>query len=630
MAFRREILEILDLLETEEYRTAVWLADVLHVSEKTVRLRLKELKETLEGNGAEIEARARHGYRLLITDEEKYEALIANSHQTDVPDNGKDRTEYLLAYLVWHCGYVKSEDLCEFLFISKTTLTKALKKVEMILKRYHLGLERKPNYGIRMSGKEMDARRFICDYYVKRNSLYEMNSDHMEQELVELARYIRELLMKYEIRLSETAFSNFVEYVYVSWRRIRYGHCLEMKIDTFPEIGVREQEFAKELTEYLGKKDGVTYTNDEKRYLLLYLSGKRMVGNMVENESNFVIREQMDRMALAMLELVKQVYHLDFLNNFDIRMTLNQHLVPMDVRLRYDIPLNNPLLDEIKEKYSLAYQISCEAVQVLRDHYHKEISEDEIGYLALIFQLAMEKEMAEEKTDILVVCSTGKASSRLLKYKYEQEFSDYLNHIYVCDLQGLDRFDFSKVQYVFTTVPIPYEVPVPIVEVGVFLGEEDIRKVTEVLRKGHSGVLASYYRPERFLAHMKASSKDEVLEQLCRLIQQQEEVDEDFYDLVLEREAYIQMDYGNMIAIPHPNRIASKESFAYVAILDQPVIWNQAPVQVIVLSSIGRKEDPNRQKFYEATARFALSKSCIIYLIEHPTYETLLDLLKNE
>lgn len=627
---RKELRELLDMLEAEEYRTAAYLAEKLQVSEKTVRIRLKELKETLEGNGAWIDSRARHGYRLEITDREKLEELKNAGQETAVPDNGKDRTEYLLAYLVWHTDYIKSEELCDFLYISKTTLTKTLKRVEMILKRYSLWLDRKPNYGIRLMGREIDVRRFICDYFVKRNSLKDLDSDHMEQEIVGMAKYVRTLLNKYEIRLSETAFSNFVEYVYVSWRRIRYGHDLDMTIDGLPEISDRERSFVKELIAKISEKDSIVYKKEEENYLLLYLTGKRMVGNVVENETNFVIHEQMDRMALEMLDVVKRVYHMDFHNNFDVRMTLNQHLVPLDVRLRFDIPLENPLLPDIKGKYSLAYQISSEAVQVLRNHYHKEISEDEIGYLALIFELAIEKERSDEKADILVVCSTGKGSSRLLKYKYEQEFADYLRSIYVCDLGELEQFDFSRVQYIFTTVPITLEVPVPIMEVGAFLGDEDIRKVTEVLKKGNPDYLEKYFRPERFLPDFPGDTKDDVLEGLCRVIQKREQVDADFYDLVLEREAYIQMDYGSQIAIPHPNRIASEESFAYVAVLERPIIWNQNPVQVILLSSIGRKEDPDRQKFYEATARFALSESAIQKLIEQPEYEVLMEVLKNE
>ena len=626
---RRELQDLLEILGPKEYCTAVHLAELLGVSEKTARLRIKELDRYLKDYGALIASKARYGYQLVVHDETKFSSLKVHEEPSRIPETGQERSEYLLAYLIWRRDYVKSEDLCDFLYVSKTTLTRSLKSVEAILKRYSLRLERRPNYGIRLQGEEIDIRRLFSDYFIKRNCLEDVNVHYIEQELHQLAARIRELLITYDIRLSENAFANFVEYVYVAWKRIQHGHYLEMKIDDIPELGCKEHAFIKELITLLEKDSDIRYTKEEEQYLFLYLAGKRMIGNVVENETNFVIHERTDRLALAMLDVVNQVYYMDFHNNFDVRMTLNQHLVPFDIRMRFDIPFTNPLLAEIKENYSLAFQMSQEAVHVLRDFYKKEISEDEIGYFALIFELAMEKDRKGERADILVVCSTGKGSSRLLKYKYEQEFSDYLNNIYVCDLLELEDFDFSKVQFIFTTVPITKKVPVPIVEVGVFLGDEDIRKVTDVLRRGNSDYLKRYYQPKRFLANLKGETKEEVLEAICNLIIKQEDVDADFFELVLEREAYIQMDYGYQIAIPHPNRIASSETFAYVAVLERPIIWNSNPVQLVVLSSVGRRKDRNRQKFYEATARFSLSKSSIQKLIDTPEYEVLMELLQE-
>lgn len=629
---RRELEKLLDILETDEYQTAIQLAGILSVSEKTARLRIKSLNEELEKYGAIVISKPRFGYKLCITDQKKFDQYKKTSKKETenyIPDSGEERSEYLLAYLIWHPGYVKADELCEFLYISKPTLTKSLRMVEMILKRYDLEIERKPNYGMKLQGKELDIRRLICDYFVRRNSLVDVSTVRTEQEVAKLAGDIRRMMGNYEIPLSETAFENFVEYVYVACKRMKHGRNLLIAFEDIPETGIREKSFVKELSEYLGKQYKCIVTNEEKSYIQLYLSGRRIVGNVVENDSNFVIREQLDRIALEMFEYIVKEYHMDFRNDFDIRMSLNQHLVPLDIRLRFDIPLHNPLLEDIKKNYSLAYQISGEVSQILKNHYQKEVSEDEIGYLALIFELAMERKQNDEKSDILVVCSTGKGSSRLLKYKYEQEFSDYLNHIYVCDLIGLENFDFSKVHYVFTTVPITKEIPVPIVEVGMFLGQDDVQKVTNVLKKGPSGYLEEYYGRQRFFTDVPGETKEEVLEYLCDKIQEQEQVDADFYELVLERETYVQMDYGNMIAIPHPNKIASEESFVYVAILEHPIMWNRHPAQVILLTSIGRKEDRNRQGFYEATARFALNKHSIETLLKYPDYEQFLKLIKE-
>jgi len=620
------------LLSQEEYRTALALAEGLGVSEKTVRLRLKDLSGLLMGHGAHISSKARFGYILQVDDKEKYDRYIKSESEEAgyFPERENERSEYLLAYLVGRMDYIKIEELCDFLYVSRSTLSNSLKTVEVILKRYGISLERRPNYGIRISNQEFGIRRLVCDCFIKRQGFAGVDISHQKSELIHLAGIVKELLKKYEIRLSEIAFENFVEYAYVARKRMKSGFYLRMNKENLPEIGGKEAAFIQELISVLGDQEQVTYTTDEESCLMLYVAGKRIIGSTLENDSNFVIREQIDRLALAMIELVKRQFGLEMQNDFEIRMTLNQHLVPFDIRIRYDIPLKNPILEDIKQKYCLAYQISYEAVGVLQKHYRKDISEAEIGYFALIFQLALEKDKIGPSSDILVVCSTGKGSSRLLKYKYQSEFSEYLRSIYVCDLIELEHFDFKAVDYVFSTVPITMEVPVPIVEVGTFLEEDDIPKITRTLRRGNSrGVIERYYTPERLLTKVGGKTKEDILRLLCSVIQRQEKVDENFYELVIEREFFAQMDYGNYIALPHPNHIASEETFVYVAVLKEPVIWNRLPVQVILLVSIGRKEDKNRQIFYETTARFALDKDAVRRLIKEPGYATLMELLER-
>ena len=628
-----QILELLGdgLLSSEEARSAAYLAEKMKVCEKTVRVRMKELNQYLCKNGAHIVSRARYGYKICVEDEDKFQQFLEENTQSEnkIPENSYERTLFLMAYLMNHKDFVKLDDLSEFMYVSKQTLSRSLKNVELILLHYDIEIERRPNYGIRIRGEEFDIRRLLCDYFIKKNSLNNLGWNRQQEEIRQLADVTVRLLAKYELNLSEISLENFVEYVYVACKRMSHGEYLELRRDDIPEIGMREQQFMKELMSILGQANKIQYSPDEERYILLYLAGKRIIGNALENDTNFIINEEIDRLAVAMINVAVSEYHMNFQNNLELRMALNQHLVPFDIRMKYKIPLENPLLEDVKKEYSLAYEMASQACRILEEHYGRTVEEDEIGYFALIFELAIETRQTQKGIDILIVCSSGKGSSRLLKYKYEQEFAAYINKIYLCDLIGLKEFDFSAVDYVFTTVPISMEVPVPIVEVGLFLGTSDINKVTEVLKRGKDGFLKQYYTEQRFICDFEAESIDEALKKLCDLIRQNETVDEDFYEQVLKREAYTQMDYGNGIAIPHPNRLACEESFAYVAVLNDPIIWNKREVQVILLTSIGRKTDKNRQKFYEATARFALDQAAICQLIQKPKYEVLLQLLQQ-
>ena len=149
------------------------------------------------------------------------------------------------------------------------------------------------------------------------------------------------------------------------------------------------------------------------------------------------------------------------------------------------------------------------AASVLQRHYGCQVPEDEIGYFAMLFSWALEQNMSEiQRSRILIVCGTGRSSSRMLKYKYEQEFKEYLEKVFVCSLYELETYDFEQIDYVFTTIPISKRIPVPLIEVGQFLGEKDAIKVRKVLKRGRMDFLDDYYRKEQMLIGIKGNTKE--------------------------------------------------------------------------------------------------------------------------
>ena len=137
-------------------------------------------------------------------------------------------------------------------------------------------------------------------------------------------------------------------------------------------------------------------------------------------------------------------------------------------------------------------------------------------------------------------------------------------------------FDLEQVDYVFTTVPIHRKIPVPIIEVGQFLGNADIVRVKGILERGHIDFLDDYYREEQFLVEMEGSTREEVIRNLCSVIEKQRCLPEGFMEAVMERERLAQTDFGNHIAMPHPYKVMTEETFVYVAVLKKRDSLEQA------------------------------------------------------
>ena len=155
--------ELLKCLSEDTFKTAVEISRQLHIGERTVRTRLKELNDELKEYGAYIESKPRFGSRLVIQDIEKYEKLETENTKEDqlYLDTVKERENFLAVYLLSQGKYIKMDDLCDFLHISKSTLTAAIKQVENVYKKYGIQIQRRPNYGIIAEGTEMNFRRCI-------------------------------------------------------------------------------------------------------------------------------------------------------------------------------------------------------------------------------------------------------------------------------------------------------------------------------------------------------------------------------------------------------------------------------------------------------------------------------------
>ena len=196
-----------------------------------------------------------------------------------------------------------------------------------------------------------------------------------------------------------------------------------------------------------------------------------------------------------MLEYVYKITKMDFRDNMELRMALNQHMVPLLVRVKYNIPLKNPERLQIKSEYSLAYTLAATATTVINAKYHTDLNEDEICYLAIHFALAQEKIGHKiQKKNILIVCVSGKGSSQLFMYRYKEAFGKYIKHIYESTVYNLKNFDFkkNKIDYVFTTVPIEFNIPVPVFRVSLFLNRTEINTYSNMFEMGDINFLKKY------------------------------------------------------------------------------------------------------------------------------------------
>lgn len=629
----RELLQLLNALDGEQYITTSQLKEIFLCSKKTLRSRLRELDEMLKKQEAHIESKRGGGYRLVVDRPDLFAAWKEGELkklQKAIPSSVSERTAYLLFIFMERKDWIKREELAEFLCVSEKTISADMKHIAFILGQYDLEIERRPAYGMRVAGHEFRKRQCILNQLLlaKRESFLEsfIKPETMER----MSRLTTEKIREFDMSFSEFPYRNLLLYLAILIHRVKHGfvivgeECREWKKD----VGI--YRVSEAILKGLAEEGLIeSYEEGEVYYTSLFFWGNRMMENSPENNTNYVILPHIEKLVNAMLITIYESFGLDFSKDLNLRMCLLHHMAALDIRLVYNIPLKNQYLEEIKEKYFFAFLLARQAVFCIEEHFGKKLSEDEVGYFAMLFAMKLNEETARvRKSRILLLCATGKIGSRFLKFRLEEEFRDYIERIDMYSIYEMEKIDLDQYDYIFSTVSVDLKVPVPIVMIHDFFAQSEMldlhRKLSQLENRGN---ISSFYRKELFFPETPGESREEVIRFLCGQVEKVCPLPEEAFELVMEREALGGTDFGGGIAMPHPVKIITEETIAAVGILKKPVFWEKHEVELVVLAFVAHSGSPETQRFFDMTARVLLDSEAVKKVIEGRSYESFLEQL---
>ena len=619
-------------LSDSEYVTASELAKILDLNEKTVRTTIGKMRDSLDEYGIEIESKTRKGYHLLIYDKEKYQAFINNDEwlsKNDIPNNSKEREEWLLDYLLKQHKFVRIDDLSEMLYVSRSTITNDIRNVEDSLKSYHITLIRRPNYGLHIQGSEFDIRNCMISQF-KDNKWAQRFSDKEENELKEISKILLNNIQNQKVVLSKSMIQEMTSCIYIA--KVRYEENYKITVsknEVVHRIYKPCIEVATNIVEELNEKFHIHLLDSEIYYIAINIAA-RSDYNVLEGELESGVINQARKQATQMLDCVYDMMHLDMRQNLSLLYDLISFLIPMDIRMRYGIIAKNPFAEATKKKYFFAYNVASQAVIPLKKTYFHELPENEIAYLTSIFALFIEQEKDKKKKyNILVICATNMSTSMLLAYQYKKKFKKYIDEVYTCEMYNLDSFDFSKVDYIFTTVEINRVLNNTVLGISAFLEDEEVEKISSILKFKSSNTIADVYSEELFYDNIKGETKEEILFEICKRIPEKYGIPSDFYEGLLRREEITGTDLAKHVALPHPYETTSDISFACISVLDHPIRWTRQDVQVVILMAVAEDEQRDLTNFLQLISEFIANESAVLQLVEEPDFTTFVNLLSQ-
>jgi lichenan operon transcriptional antiterminator len=612
------------------------LAEKVGVSTRTLRSDIKALNDVLESVGAFISS-TRQGYKLNVNNSEDFakyhhQFIQQSENELNIPQENEKRIDYLLKRLLMTNNYLKAEELATELFVSKSSLTRLLKGVKERLSSFDLSIIIRPNYGLKVIGEELQKRACISEYFFPKRGETPLafqssflNSYFLQSELQEIENIVFQRLQDTRINENDIGFENIVIHLAVSIKRIQMG----MEIQQYPlpnkmVYESREYQVISQILSDLSREFHISFSDGEKLYLTVHLIGNTSCSKGWGYGEN-------EKVLNLILEVISAIYHvmgIDLREDMELQSNLTTHCQHAFTRLLLGLRIRNPLIQEIISHYPVAFEAAVLAVSIFEKELKLSINKEETGFIAIHLQAAMERiNGTKESKRCLIVCGTGKGSAVLLKYKLKDYFGGLLE---VVDTIGYyDWKNYSvpyNLDFIITTISVQLETTLPVLRVHHILGDPDFERIQKAFfQKGQTEL--NFIEKDLIFLQMPFETKEEVIHFLSTKVVEKGLADPGFEQAVLEREKFMETEFGNLVAIPHPIQNISTKTFLSFCTLPESILWGTAPVQLVCLFSIKQNNKEDLQYLYDFLYEVLNDKDLVSELVKIQTVQAFLDRL---
>ena len=506
MEFTPRIQQILKiLLDTREPVSKQEIADKLGVSKRTVQREFEYLEICIKKYHLKLVNQKGKGVALRGKDEdiEKLRDSVGDEAMPDAADR-EGRRRRLLFELLRDRTPRKLFYYSQMLGVSEATAGSDMDALYPWLEESHLGIVKRPGYGVILEGDERDyrdaMRRFIGEIagHSEAYSSGDITGEIFAEALLDAAdsgiysllegdivrrvdKVLRDMGEPKILQLADSAYAGLVIHISIVIERLKQGAAL----DNIPqEMGNLEfwddYELAVRILEAMEKEFEIAIPRGELSYVLLHLRGAKMAYTGEEQELPGDIGD--DRL-LPMVDRMIDVYDKSIANELkedeEFLRGLLIHLRPVFVRLSTGLRIYNPILDDIKEEYADIFEACRRAANVITEETGYEVNEEEVGFLAMHFGAAQERvrenKQYTRKVNIGIVCASGFGVARLMMTRLKDKLGD--RAILKAYGKGeINKYVVSGTDFFVTTMNLDM-LPVDYIQVSPLIPPKDLAKI---------------------------------------------------------------------------------------------------------------------------------------------------------
>lgn len=448
---QKEIIKILTKSTINNPITTSMIAKDLSLSSRTVLREMPKIEEWLDEN--EFNFIKKPGVGLIIDENLENQQLILELLEIEKIKkeySKEERKKIIVGELLTAKEPLKLFYFTSQLKVSEGTLSGDLDDIDKWLTKFHIKLIRKPGLGIYVKGEENNFRKALVNLLydtINENELIdavkESKVSKRDEDVIgfsvenRLLKFIDKDIIKsvektvssledaLDIKLADSAYIGLVVHLALAIQRIKNNEKISMDKETLGELSsLPEFLMSEKIVKVIEQEFDIDIPKDEVGYITMHLKGAKLRLNSKTEDFN-LSNLDIKQVAYHIISTAEKEFGIYLREDGRLIADLTNHLVPAISRLKMKLNIRNPLLDNIKENYSMEFEVCLKACNILKDITNlSEIPESEVAYITMHIAAALEKNISDEKVKVVIACHTGIGTSRLLMSIIGKEFKN--------------------------------------------------------------------------------------------------------------------------------------------------------------------------------------------------------------
>ncbi|WP_196603654.1 BglG family transcription antiterminator [Pectinatus haikarae] len=491
--YDRQKILLKHLLQTDNFTPVKVFAKILSCSDKTIRNDLNYW----ENQGIKIEKISGKGIRIVDTQKHMVNTILNQKQSSNTLK--ERRMKIVFDLLEGKQIRLSIQGLSDKYFVSKTSIVNDLQMIETQLAAYELKLH-KDVKGTSLVGSETNIRRALVDIinqFIETNentlpndyprinygTLRELEEHFGQGSVKKIENIIEKIESFMNYKIIEPYYINLVTHILILIERIQYDKTVYAEFGSDPpHYDSKFYMAAKLMRQYIENDFKVFLNSAETFYIYQYLTSSGGIVSIADSNNGLDDNIYVQTIATDIIEMSLNIYPLKFSFSQSLYKALLLHLRPMLNRINYKIYIKNPILEQVKSEFPEAMILLKLIMLKLQIKYNlPEISEDEIAYLTVYFQNAVEEII--NKKNVVIACSSGIGTSHLLKKRIKKFFPEW-NIVDVISAKQVEKVITDKqIDLIIATVKINIKIGIPIAYVSALFNEVDDKNLRKSFTK---------------------------------------------------------------------------------------------------------------------------------------------------